>query len=149
MKFLSIIFIAIISYATNIEILAKHFEYNQTSNISIFTGDVNVTKGNDNILSDTLYVYTTNQKKLAKIIAIGHVKFKVTDKNSTYKGKSDKLTYIASKQLFVFEGNVNIIKLDDNQQLFGDKVIINKKEGSANITGSSNKPIKFILKVKE
>lgn len=139
----------IFSYASNMEITSKHFEYNQTNNLSLFEGDVNVTKGKDNILSDILYVYTSKDRKLDKLIAKGHVKFHVTDKNATYVGNSKVLTYIAPKQLFIFEGNVHIKKLEDNQQLFGNKVVIDKKNGTANIVGGKNKPLKFIIKVND
>jgi len=145
---LIIIFLTFISlYATNMQILAKHFEYNQIKHISKFIGDVNVTKEKDNILTDTLIIYTDKHKKLSKLIAIGNVKFKINDKNTTYIGKSKKLTYIKPKELFILEGNVHITQLPSNQQLFGEKVIIDKKSGTANIAGDKNKPLKFIIKV--
>jgi len=136
-------------YGSNMEITSKHFEYNQTSNISVFVGDVNVTKENDNILSDKLVVYLTKDKKLNKLIATGNVRFKVNDKNITYKGKSDILKYFAQKELFIFKGNVHIKRLQDNQELFGDKVVIDKKAGTANVVGDKKKPLKFIIKVNE
>jgi len=149
MRFFLIFIFIIFSYSTDMQILSKHFEYNQTANIAKFIGDVNVTKESDNILCNTLYVYTSKDKKLNKLIANGNVRFIVKDNNSTYKGNSNKLTYIAPKQLFIFVGNVHITKLEDNQQLFGDKVIIDKKNGTANIVGKKNEPLKFIIKVNE
>jgi len=147
MKFFIVFITIIAAYATNMQILANHFEYNQMKNISKFIGDVNVTKEKDNILTDKLFVYTTKDKKLYKLIALGHVKFKINDKNTTYIGNSGKLTYIKPKQLFILEGNVHITQLPSKQQLFGEKVIINQKTGTANIAGAKNKPLKFIIKV--
>ncbi len=143
------IFIFLFSFlnGSNIIINSKFFKYNQNKNISIFTKDVNVTKQLDNILCDKLVVYFDKNKKLSKMVAFDNVRFVVNDKNSTYKGKSDKLTYIAPKQLFIFEGHVHITKIQDNQQLFGNKVIIDKKNGTANVQGQKNKPLKFIIKV--
>jgi len=149
MKKILLLFITILSFGADMQILSKHFEYNQQKQMAIFEGDVNVTKESDNILSKILYLYTTKDKKLNKLIAKGNVKFIVKDKNSTYKGNSDKLTYFAPKQLFIFEGKVHITKIEDNQQLFGDKVVINKKDGTANIIGNDKKPLKFIIKVNE
>jgi len=51
--------------------------------------------------------------------------------------------------MFIFEGKVHIKKLEDNQELFGDKVVINKKNGTANVVGKQNEPLKFIIKVDE
>ena len=149
MRFLLIIFISILAYASNMQILAKKFEYNKQKGVSKFSGDVNVTKQKDNILSQILYVYTNKDKKLKKMVAIKNVKFIIHDKNATYKGKSNKLTYIAPKEIFIFEGKVHITKLPENQQLFGEKVIIDKKNGTANVDGKENKPLKFIIKVND
>ena len=41
------------------------------------------------------------------------------------------------------------MKLKDNQQLFGNKVIINKKTGEAQVFGKKKQPVKFILKVND
>jgi lipopolysaccharide export system protein LptA len=143
------IFIAIISYGANMQITSKHFEYNQTANISIFTGDVNVTKGTDNILSNKITLFLNKNKKLQKLVANGDVKFRVSDKNATYVGKSNKLTFIAKDKKFIFEGDVHIKKVQDKQELFGNIVVINKKAGTANVLGEKNKPLKFIIKVDE
>jgi lipopolysaccharide export system protein LptA len=83
------------------------------------------------------------------MIAKGDVKFLIHDKNSTYRGNSDIFTYVAPKELFIFEGNVHITKIEDNQQLFGNKVIINKKTGESQVFGQKTKPVKFILKVND
>jgi len=149
MRFLFIFFITIFSFASEMEIHSNHFEYNQTSNISKFIGDVNITKEKDNILSDTLFIYMDKNKTLDKLIAIGNVKFIINEKNSTYKGRSDKVIYIVPTQIVIFEGKVKILRLPENQKLYGDKVIINKKEGTAEVLGEKNKPIKFVIKVKE
>jgi lipopolysaccharide export system protein LptA len=144
-----LLFLMVFAYGSNMEITSKHFEYNQTSNMSIFIGDVNVTKEKDNILSDKLVVYLTKDKKLKKLIATGNVRFIVNDKNTTYKGKSDILKYFAKDEVFIFKGKVHIKKLQDNQELYGDKVVINKKAGTANVIGGNKKPLKFIIKVND
>jgi len=148
-KKISILLITVYALASNLEITAKNFRYDKVNNISYFTTDVNVTKEKDNILSNSLTVYFNKNKKIDKMVANGDVKFLIHDKNSTYKGKSNIFTYIAPKELFIFEGNVHITKLEDNQQLFGDKVIINKKTGESKVFGEKKKPVKFILKVND
>jgi len=148
-KKLLIFLLAIYAMASNLEITSKNFKYDKKNNISYFRNDVNATKGKDNILSDILIVYFDKDKKIKKIIAEKNVRFLLNDKNSTYKGTSDKITYTPKDEIFVFEGNVHITKLEDNQQLFGNKVIINKKTGESKVFGGKNKPVKFILKVKD
>jgi lipopolysaccharide transport protein LptA len=144
-----IFLILIFSWGSSLEITSKDFKYDKIKNISYFSKDVNVTKEKDNILSDYLTVYFNKSKKIDKMVAKKNVRFLIHDKNSTYKGKSDSFTYIANKKLFIFEGNVHITKIEDNQQLFGDKVIINKKTGESKVFGEKSKPVKFILKVND
>jgi lipopolysaccharide transport protein LptA len=139
----------IFSWGSNLEITSKDFKYDKVKNISYFSKDVNVTKEKDNILSDLLTVYFNKNKKIDKMVAKKNVRFLIHDKNSTYKGTSNIFTYIAPKELFVFEGNVHITKVEDNQQLFGNKVIINKKTGESKVFGKNSKPVKFILKVND
>ena len=149
MKYLIVLFMFLFSYGANMQILSQKFEYNQKQNLSKFIGDVNVTKEKDNILCDKLFVYSSKDKKLNTLVALNNVRFIINDENATYKGTSNKLTYIAPQELFIFEGKVHITKIQDNQQLFGDKVIINKKNGTAKVIGKENKPLKFIIKVND
>jgi len=148
-KKLVVFLLTIYVMASNLEITSKNFQYDKIKNISYFKNDVNVTKGKDNILSDILIVYFDKDKKIKKIIAKQNVRFLLYDENSTYKGISDEIIYTPKNEIFVFEGNVHITKLEDNQQLFGNKVIINKKTGESKVFGGENKPVKFILKVKD
>jgi len=148
-KKILILLIAVYGFSSNLEITSKDFKYDKVKNISYFTTDVNVTKEKDNILSNKLTVYFNKNKKIDKMVADGNVSFLIHDKNSTYKGNSDIFTYIAPKDLYIFEGKVHITKIEDNQQLFGNKVIINKKTGESQVFGEKKKPVKFILKVND
>ncbi|NPA55314.1 MAG: hypothetical protein GXO40_03030 [Epsilonproteobacteria bacterium] len=139
-----VLFIAVFLYADNLEISSKFFEYNKTKNMATFKKHVKVIKGRDTILSDELYIYTLPSKKLKQLIAKGHVRFKVFNNNILYRGSSDELIYFPKKQKFVFRGHVHITK--QKQQLYGQEVVIDKKNGLANVIGDNNKPLKFILK---
>jgi lipopolysaccharide export system protein LptA len=148
-KITSVLFFMIsFIFASNIQISAKSFQYDKANNISYFRNDVNVTKEKDNILSTYLTVYFNKNKHIDKMIAEKNVRFIIHDKNSTYKGRSNSITFIVPKDLFIFTGNVQITKLEDNQKLFGDRVIINKKTGDSRVFGKKDQPVKFIFKVK-
>jgi lipopolysaccharide export system protein LptA len=148
-KKIIILLIFVFSWSSNLQITSKDFKYDKITNISYFSKDVNITKEKDNITTDSLTVYFNKNKKIDKMIAKGNVKFLIHDKNSTYNGNSDIFTYIAPKELFIFKGNVHIVKVEDNQQLFGNRIIINKKTGEAKVFGQKTKPVKFILKVND
>lgn len=137
-------------FSNNLEITSKTFNYNETKKISTFTTDVNATRGFDNILCRKMNIFFNDKKKPVKIVAIDNVKFRIqTDANSTYKGTSKKLIYLVPEDKIFIEGNVSIKKLQDDQRLYGEKVIIDKKNKTAKVIGNNKKPIKFIIKVKD
>jgi len=149
-KYLIILLMMINVFAKEMQIYAGYFFYNDKTHVSKFTKDVNVTKAEDNILADVVYVYLNQNKKLYKLVAIGHVKFHIKDKkNNTYKGTSDRLLYTAPTERYTLEGNVHVTKVEVQQELYGKKVIIDKIHGLANVTGGDNTPLKFIIKVKD
>ena len=146
-----IIFIMVVSgFAKNMQIYARYFFYDDKKHVSKFTKDVNVTKGEDNILANVVYVYLNQNKKLYKLVAIGNVRFHIKDKkNYTYIGSSDRLLYTAPTERYILQDKVHVTKVEVAQQLYGKKVIIDKLHGIANVTGEKDKPMKFIIKVKD
>jgi len=146
-KILILSMLSLSLFAKNLEITSKSFNYDESKKISTFTTDVNVTKGVDNILCDKMDIFFNDKKKPIKIVAINNVRFKIqADVNSTYKGKANKLIYLIPEDKIELDGNVFVKKLQDGQKLYGEKVIIDKKNRTANVIGN-DKPIKFIIKV--
>ena len=143
------IFIFLYSYGSEFKIESKNFEFDNKKLISVFEGDVNVTRGEDNILTDKAVLYLSKKRKLQKMVANGDIKFKISNDGSIYVGQSDNLSYNAIKQLFILSGNVHIKRVDDNQTISANKVIFDKKNGTLKVMGTENKPLKFILKVDE
>jgi lipopolysaccharide export system protein LptA len=148
-KFLILSMISLSLFSNNLEITSKSFTYNEARKISTFIKDVNVTRGMDNILCDKMDIFFNDKKKPIKIVALNDVRFQIkVDTNSTYKGKSNKLVYLIPEEKIDLEGNVSIKKIEDDQRLYGEKVIIDKKNKTANVIGN-DKPIKFIIKVND
>ncbi len=148
MRYLFMIFIFLtFLFGQNLEIVSKIFTYDSKKNLSIFKGDVNATKGKDNILSDEMYVFFDKNKKPLKFIALGHVKFLMAlDENATYKGKCDKLTYLIKSGDVILEGDAYIQKLETNESIKGDVIKINRVTKDIDVTGNK-KPVNIIIKV--
>ena len=139
----------IYGYSSNFKIESKNFEFDNKKLISIFEGDVNVTREKDNILTDKVILFLSKKQKLQKMIATGNIRFKIYHNDSFYVGKSNNLSYNAKKEIFILQGKVHIKKLKENQEILADKVIFDKKNGTFKVMGTDNKPLKFILKVDE
>ncbi len=149
MKALIIFIIAVFLTAQDLHIISKQFFYNSKSKISVFTGDVNATKGKDNILSDKMKIYFDNNKKPVKYTASGHVKFILSfDENSTYKGHCNKLIYNFKTYDVFLIGNAYIKKLETNESVSGNLIKINRKTKNVEVEGGG-KPANIIIKVNE
>ena len=148
-RYFMLFFIVIFAYSEDLKIMSKFFTYDPDKNITIFKKDVNITKKSDNILSDNLVVFFNANKKPYKFIATNNVRFNIVmDKNTTYKGKCDKLIYFFKRGDIILIGNASILKKETNESIKGDKIVINRIKKSAKVIGK-NTPVEIILKVNE
>lgn len=131
---------------------AKNFEANDAKGISIFTGDVKLTKAKDLLLADKLEVYMTpnvpgTPRTPIKYIATGKVEFEIVSNGKEYEGKGDKVIYNPAKQQYTIIGNGFLKEKIEDRKLYGDKIYINQLTGEAKVSGTKNKPVRFILNV--
>lgn len=149
MKRIIIFLLAVFLNASELKIVSKTFNYYPDKLFSYFKGDVNATKGKDNILADEIKVYLNKDKSLKELIAIGNVKFTISlDKNTTYKGYSNYLDYNINNGDIILKGNAFVKKLETNESVKGKYIKINKFSKNAVVKGGKN-PAVIIIKVKE
>jgi len=143
-----LLFLFVYINATELKITSKFFNYDPKKQISIFKEDVNVTKEKDNILCDELIVYFDKNKKAKKIVAKENVRFIIAlDENSTYKGKGKVLIYSLKKGDIILNKG-KIVKIETNESVKGEKIILNRIDKSAKVIGDK-KPVEIIIKVNE
>ncbi|CAM4025270.1 lipopolysaccharide transport periplasmic protein LptA [Campylobacter armoricus] len=152
MVFRIIIFLCMINLfafsAQKIEVYAKDFYLDEKSETSILTGDVEVKKGKDILNSQKLIIYMKNKQPL-KYIATNNAKFKITMKDKTYHGSGDEFIYNVSKDTYEINGHAKIIEEPTNKELFGDKIIVDRKNMTYRVFSKDKKPVKFVFEVKE
>jgi len=146
-KLLILVFLSFI-FADTLHITSKKFFYDSKKLKSIFIGDVNATKGKDNILAKEMIIFFNKNKKPLKFEAIGNVKFILNDKNMTYKGYCNKLIYNFSTTDVFLIGNAFVKKLQTNESIKGDKIKLNRKNQTIEVKGNK-KPVNIIIKVNE
>ena len=144
-----LIFFVSFIFSEILHITSKKFFYNSNELKSVFIGDVNATKGKDNILADRMIIYFNKNKKPIKYVAEGNVRFfLILDNNESLKGKCSKLTYNFLNENIILEGNVFVRKIETNESVSGDKLVINRKTKDIEVIGNK-KPVNIILKVEE
>jgi lipopolysaccharide export system protein LptA len=127
---------------------ALNFETNDSKGLSIFTGNVKLQMGKDRLNSNKLEVYIkTKSKKPLKYVASGNVTFDIFSNGKHFKGKGNKIVFNPLKDEYRISGNGYLKEISQNRELFGEKIFINKRTGNAKVTGSSSKPVRFILDI--
>ena len=142
--------VTISTFANELKIKANSFEADQKKGISIFKGDVNIIKENDEINATKIVVYTDSQNKPTKYIATGDVRFNITtEEGAKYSGKSQKVIYKPISKEYFFYDDVHIRQIGEKNEIIGDEVVIKTVEGKANAKSNTNKPVIMIFDVEE
>lgn len=133
-----------------LKIKANQFNTDQKSGISIFQGDVNIQKGQDELNATKVTVYIDENREPTKFVAQGDVSFFIaTQEGSLYKGKSQKAIYFPQKKEYHFFKNVHLKQLDDNKEVTGDEVVLKSIEGTAYAKGAEKEPVIMIFNLKD
>ncbi|RXJ89090.1 organic solvent tolerance protein OstA [Arcobacter sp. CECT 8983] len=131
---------------------AKNFETDDSKGISIFTGNVKLKMAKDRLNSNKLEVFMkpkSQGKNLEplKYIATGDVSFTIFSNGKHYKGKGNKVIYDPIKQEYTVLGKGYLNEVTEDRKLYGEKIFINQETGNAKVSGTDNKPVRFILNI--
>jgi len=131
---------------------AKNFETDDKKGISIFTGNVKLKMGKDRLNSDKLEVFMKPNAKgknpePLKYIATGNVDFTIYSNGKHYMGKGNKVIYNPKKLEYTVLGKGYLNEVTEDRKLYGEKIFINQETGNAKVSGTDNKPVRFILNI--
>jgi lipopolysaccharide export system protein LptA len=149
-KLLIAIFLACaISNAANVEIVAKKFFADEKKQISIFTGDVVITKEQDKLVANSVTIHFDANKQPLKYIATGDAKADMFINEKKYFASSDKMIYNPIKNEYELIGNAFLHEIITDKKVYGDKIFVNQINGRYEVDSSGDKPVKFIFQVED
>ena len=151
MKYLIILVILITTLISQeLKIKANEFSTDEKKGISIFIGEVNITRLSDELTASKVTVYTDKKHQPTKFIAIGNVSFKITTKDgSKYEGKAQKTIYYPIKKEYYFYKNVYLKQIDNKKEIIGDEVVLKTIDGQAYAKGAKKEPVIMIFEIKD
>lgn len=131
---------------------AQNFEANDKSGISTFTGNVKIQMNKDRLSANKVQIYFSTKKSSgakipSKYIATGNVNFTIVTAAKHYVGKGNKIIYSPLKEEYTVIGNGFLEEKRDNRKIYGEKIYVNQLTGEAKVSGSDNKPVRFIINV--
>ena len=154
MKFKLLLTLLLISLSTieanELKIKANSFKADENLGISIFTGNVNIQKHNDELNASKVTVYTDKANKPTKFVAVGNVSFVIqTDSNKTYEGVAQKAIFFPNIKEYHFFKDVHLQQINEKKEIIGDEVILKIKEGKAFAKGIKSKPVIMVFNIDE
>lgn len=142
------LFLSSLLMSEELKIKANSFNADENSGISIFSGDVNIIKKNDELNASEVTVYVDKEKQPTKFLAIGDVSFVLETKNGEiYKGKAQKVIYLPNKKEYRFFKDVHLIQLGDTKEIIGEEVVLKTIEGKAYAKGVESEPVIMIFNI--
>lgn len=138
-------------YAEQVKIIADAFEGHEKEGLTIFSGNVKITKGSDELNASKVTVRTDKDRKPYQYEAEGDVSFYIDlkDNNMTYKGDAGKVVYFPLKKEYQFFRDVHLYQIGTNRKVFGDEVKLNAKDGNAKAIGKEKAPVIMIFNVED
>lgn len=144
------LFLALLVNGEELKVVSANFKGDQPKGLSIFTGNVIVTKGDDELNASKITIYTDAARKPTKYIAEGSVSFYiVTDMGEKYRGKSKRAIYLPNESEYQFYEKVDLVRIDDYRRVKGDKVIVNETKGFANADSAGGEPVVMIFTMQD
>lgn len=150
MKLIIMLFLATLALSQELKIKANSFSADENRGISIFQGDVNIIKKNDELNASKVTIYTDKKNRPTKFLAFGNVTFKIeTKQGAKYEGKASKVIYLPGDKEYHFYENVLLKQLDEKKEIRGDEVILNITDGQAYAKGLKKEPVIMIFNIDE
>ena len=136
-------------FAQKVHITADNMKAEDLKKEVHFMGNAKVVQGKSWIHGDEIIVYFDENNQTKKYEAIGTVTFEFIEKESSYKGSADKVTYYPVKAQYILTGKAIIDDLINKRHVNGDEITLDMTTGNANVKGSRKKPVKFIFDMKD
>lgn len=142
--------LALFSHAEELKVISENFKADQSKGIAVFSGNVKISKGLDEINASKVTIYTDKEKKPVKYTAEGDVSFSITtEENELYHGKAQTVIYIPAEREYRFYTKVDLIRMDDYRRVKGDKVILNTVHGQASAQSTKDEPVMMIFTLED
>jgi lipopolysaccharide export system protein LptA len=148
-KIIIILFTITISlFSQELKIKSQKFTSDEKAGVSVFTGNVNIIKGNDELNASKITIYTDDKHQLIKFRAIGNTSFKIqTLDGAQYTGEAQKVIFLSAEKEYHFYTNVRLQQIDDEKIVIGDEVILKTIEGKAYAKGAEKEPVIMIFNI--
>jgi len=134
------------SATERVEITADRFSANESIQKTEMHGNVVVIKGADELRSGHLVVFFDEKRNPIRYEASENVSFVMTMKDGKrIKGTAQKGIYNLGSDEYTLSGKAQVQEIGKENSVRGETIIINRKNGFANVAGGEQNPAKMIF----
>jgi lipopolysaccharide export system protein LptA len=133
------------AYAEKVQVTSDSMKAMNLKKEIRFIGNAKVIQNGNMLRGDEIIVYFNENNETKRYEAVGHVTFKIEQKNASYKGNAEKAVYLPLKSRYLLKGKAVIDDLVNKRHLAGEEIILDMVTGNAEIKGNRKKPVKFIF----
>lgn len=148
-KFTSILFLVGSLYAANVEVVANKFFADEQKQISVFSGDVVVTKESDKLVANKVTINFDAKRQPLKYTAQGDAKVNLLINEKKYFASANTMIYYPTKDEYELIGNAFLHEILTDKKVYGDKIFVNQLTGRYEVDSKGEKPVKFIFQVED
>jgi lipopolysaccharide export system protein LptA len=146
---LTIVASVLLLNAANVEVIADKFFADEKLNISVFTGNVTVTKQSDKLVADKVVIDFDEQRKPLKYTATGSAEINMTIEDKKYFASSDTMIYDPVNSQYTLIKNAFLHEIMTDKKVYGDRIWVNQLTGRYEVDSDGKKPVKLIFQVEE
>lgn len=144
------LFLLTLLQAQELKIKANAFTTDEKSGVTVFTGDVNIIKGFDELNASKVTIFTDANRKPIKFTAQTNVSFHIfTEDNASYEGRAQEVIYYPIKKEYHFFRDVYLKQFNEKKEISGDEIVLKVTEGEAFAKGATKEPVIMIFDLKE
>lgn len=140
---------ATVSFAANVEVVAEKFFADENKQISVFTGNVIVTKETDKLVADKVVITFDAKRQPLKYTATGNAKIDMIMNEKEYFASAQTMIYEPGKDEYTLIEDAFLHEKTSDKKVYGDRIWVNQISGKYEVDSDGEKPVKFIFKVEE
>lgn len=136
-------------WAQLVEIEAQNFLADEKKGLGILSGNVIIKREKDILKAEQIDIFMDKNRKPLRYEAKKNPNFDIVLKGKNYTGSGETFIYDVKSERYIIEGDVQIFEENTNKKLFGDKIIIDRKNGTYAVESKNKKPVRFVFEMDE
>lgn len=122
-----------------ISVESKDMSHDSNKNVSVFTGNVYVKRGDLEVRADEMEVHFKSLSDVQKLVAKGNVKINKED----MRAMADMVEIFVPEDKIILNGGVKAWQAQNYME--GERVTINNKTGKIDVNSSTDRRVKIII----